>query len=55
MKRVFNKANNKQQAEQYDIEQQISMTPDERLSIVDELKRRVFGDNVPDLRKAHQK
>lgn len=55
MKRVFNKAKNKQQAEKWDIQQNICMTPDERLSVASELKRRVYGTNNPDVREAHKK
>jgi len=55
MKRVFHKAKNKQEAEEWDILQQISMTPDERLSVADELKKRVYGKNVPDVKEAHKK
>ncbi len=55
MKRVFNKAQNKQQAEKWDIEQNISMTPDQRFSVASELKRRVYGTINPDVREAHKK
>ena len=55
MKRIFHKAKNKKEAEDWDILQHISMTPDERLSIVDELKKRVFGTNVPDVREVHKR
>jgi len=52
MKRVFHKAKDKKDAEMWDIQQQISLTPDERLSISVELKRRVYGQDAPDVRKA---
>ncbi len=55
MKRVFHKAKNKKEAEEWDIWQQISMTPDERLSVADELKRRVYGRNVPDIKEENKK
>lgn len=55
MKRVFNKAKTKKEAEEWDIFQNISMTPDERLYVSDELKRRVYGPNCPDVREAHKK
>jgi hypothetical protein len=51
MKRVFHKAKDKKDAESWDIQQQISLTPDERLSISTELKRRVYSKHVPDVRQ----
>lgn len=55
MKRVFHKAKNKKEAEEWDILQQISMTPDERLSVADELKKRVYGKKVPDIKESEKK
>lgn len=55
MKRVFHKAKNKKEAEEWDILQQISMTPDERLFVADQLKKRVYGERVPDVKEAHKK
>ena len=55
MKRVFNKAKNKQEVEQWDILQNISMTPDERFKVVMELKKKVYGKNNPDVRGACKK
>ncbi len=52
MKRIYHKAKNKKEAEEWDIRQQISMSADERLSVVDELKKRVYGKNVPDIKKS---
>jgi hypothetical protein len=54
MKRVFNKAKSKKEADEWDIIQNISMTPDERFYVVDELKKRVYGTNNPDVREAHK-
>ena len=39
------------EADEYDIEQQISMTPEERQEIAGELKRRCYGDDVSDIRE----
>ena len=55
MKRVFHKAKNKKEAEEWDILQQISMTPDERLFVADKLKKRVYGERVPDVKEAHKR
>ena len=55
MKRVFNKAKSKQEADEWDIIQNISMTPDERFDVVDELRKRVYGKNRPDVREVYKK
>lgn len=55
MKRVFHKAKNKKEAEKWDILQQISMDPDERLFVADELKKRAYGNKVPDIKEANKK
>jgi hypothetical protein len=55
MQRILHKSNDKKDADDWDIQQQISMTPDERLSISKELKKRVYGKHVPDVRKAHKR
>ncbi len=55
MKRIFHKVRNKKEVEEWDIFQQISMTPNKRLSIANKLKKRVYGEKVPDLREAHKK
>lgn len=50
MKRVFNRAKNHKEAEEWDIQQQLSMTPDERKKVAHELKKRFYGENPPDVR-----
>jgi len=55
MKRVVNIAKNFKEAEEWDIIQQINMTPKERQRIVKELKNKVFGNKVKDLRKLYNK
>jgi hypothetical protein len=55
MKRVVNIAKNFKEAEEWDIIQQINLTPKERLRIVKELKNKVFGNKVKDLRKHYNK
>ena len=51
MKRVVNKAESHQEAEKWDIEQEVTMTPGERQIVAKELKRRFFGKRVSNLRK----
>ena len=55
MERIVNIAKNKKEAEEWDIQQQISMTPRERQEAARILKERVFGTNVPDVREAERK
>ncbi len=50
MERIFNKAKNHKKAEQWDIQQQIRMSPEERMEVAKELKKRYYGENPPDVR-----
>jgi hypothetical protein len=50
MRRILNKAKNHRDAEEWDIQQQVSMSPEERQKVALELKRRVCGRRVPDVR-----
>jgi hypothetical protein len=52
MERVVNIAKNHREAELWDIQQQTNMTPQERLEIAKELRRRAYGDDVKDVREA---
>lgn len=52
MKRIAHKFKNFEEAEAWEIEQALNMTPDERIRIARELQKRVFGKNVPDIREA---
>jgi len=51
MKRVVHIAKNQDEAYQWDIEQALAMTPEERQEVAKELKRRVYGENPPDIRE----
>jgi hypothetical protein len=51
MKRVFHKSKNFKEAEEWDVLQHARLTPEQRLKAAAELKRRVFGDDVPKIRK----
>jgi hypothetical protein len=55
MKKVVHKSRNFKEAEEWDILQQIKMTPEERQDIALELKKRVYGKKSPDLREVHQR
>ena len=50
IKRVVHKAKNFQEAEEWDILQNIRMTPEERQAAAKELRIRFYGENVPDVR-----
>ena len=51
MERVINIAKSHEEADQWDIEQHIRMTPDERLRIARILRERVYGKNSKDVRE----
>jgi hypothetical protein len=51
MERVVHIAKSFEEAEQWDIEQNLAMTPEERLKAAKELKDRVYGKNPPDVRE----
>jgi hypothetical protein len=52
MNRTFNKAANHNEAELWDILQQIKMTPRQRQRIAYELKKRFYSDKTPDVRES---
>jgi hypothetical protein len=51
MERILHKAKNHKEAQQWDILQQINMSPEERQNIAKEFKKRFYGSNVRDIRK----
>ena len=51
MERIVHIAKSFEEAEQWDIEQNLAMTPEERLEAAKELKERVYGKNSPDVRE----
>ena len=53
MERVFHKAKNHREAEEWDILQYIRMTPEERQEIAKALRIRFFGAHSMDVREAH--
>ncbi len=54
MERVVNKAASHEEARRWDIEQQVSMTPEERLRAARELKERAFPSDAKDVRAWHR-
>jgi len=55
MERVFHKAKNFREAEEWDILQVLRMKPEERQRIAKILRIRFYGENTPDVREAHRK
>ncbi len=53
MERIVNIAHSFSEAEEWDILQNISMTPEERLLAARQLAERVYGKNCPDVRESH--
>ena len=54
MKRVVHIAKNNKEAYQWDIQQALEMTSEERQEAAQELKRRVYGSNPPDIRDVRE-
>jgi hypothetical protein len=55
MERVFKQSKNFRQAEEWDILQHISMTPEQRQEASKQLRDRIYGKNAPDVRDAQHK
>lgn len=47
-------AKSHKEADEYDIQQQLAMTPEERFAVAAELKRRFYGENNPDVRESRE-
>lgn len=54
MKRVVHIARNHQEAHRWDIEQHVSMTPQERLQVARTLKDRAYPSDAKDVRECHR-
>ena len=54
MERIVHIAKNHKEAEEWDILQQISMTPEERQRIAKELKRKVYHNTPKDMREINK-
>ena len=55
MEKIAQKFRSFQEAEEWDIFQQIRMTPSQRQAIAKKLRDRFFGKNNPDVREYHRK
>lgn len=55
MKRIVNIAKNHQEAHNWEIKQALEMSHEERQKAARVLKKRVFGNDQPDVREGHQK
>ncbi|MBP7867915.1 MAG: hypothetical protein KA419_18455 [Acidobacteria bacterium] len=51
MEREVHIAESWEEAEAWEIDQEIRLTPEERQAIVDELRLRVYGTDAPDVRE----
>lgn len=54
MERVVHKASSHEEARLWDIEQHISMTPEQRMRAARELKNRAFPPEAKDVRACHR-
>ncbi len=43
-----------EEADQWDVQQQLAMTPEERQAAARELRRRVYGKDCPDIRESER-
>ncbi len=55
MKRIVNKAADHKAADEWDVKQQLSMTPRERMRAAKELRDRFYGRDTKDVREWHRK
>ncbi len=53
MERVVHKAKGFKEADEWDIQQQVTMTPEQRLRAAKELRDRVYPANSKDIRACH--
>ena len=54
MERIVNKAKNFEEAQIWDIQQHLQMTPQERMDVARLLKRKVYPLDAKDVRACHQ-
>jgi hypothetical protein len=54
MQRTVHKARGFQEAEEWNIEQERQMTPNERRAVALQLRRRVYGPHPKDVRACHR-
>ena len=51
MERIVHKSRGHEEADQWDVEQQINMTPQERMRAAKKLIDQYYGTDVPDVRE----
>lgn len=54
MEAVVHVSTDPEDAQAWDVAQELALTPEQRLSGARELQERVFGTAVPDVRESHQ-
>lgn len=54
MEAIVHKARSFEEAEEWDVQQHISMTPRERMAAARELQIRVLGQRRPDIRRCQE-
>jgi hypothetical protein len=54
MERIMHKSRHFKEADDCDIEQQLSMTPAERMKAADEIKLRIYPKPSPDVRQCRE-
>ena len=55
VERIVHKSRSFGDADRWDVQQQMSMTPQERMLAARELRFRIYPENPPDVRQCHQK
>ena len=55
IKRIMHKFKSHEEAEAWNMEQYIRMTPEQRQDIALELRKHAYGEKVPDVRQGHQR
>lgn len=55
MERVVHKASSHEEAHRWDVEQQVSMSPEERLRASRQLKDRAYPADAKDVRECHRR
>jgi hypothetical protein len=55
MERVVHKASSHEEAHRWDVEQQVSMSPEERLRLSRQLKDRAYPADAKDVRECHRR
>ena len=54
MERIVHKSKTFDEAADWDVEQQLAMSPQERMAIAKRLKERVYGRESKDVRECHR-